>query len=259
MTIWEAIILGLIQGLTEFLPISSSGHLVLFQNLFNISESALSFDIVVHLATLISVIAVLFQEIKKLFLNPFSKLTVNIIISAIPAAVIVFVFEAFLKASFGGNYLGWGFMISAIFLLIGDFISQKPHKRLLGNNGLDQITVGQAFIMGVFQGIAVFPGISRSGSTISAGLVAGQDRETAAKFSFLMSIPVVLGAVVVDIIDIGVVNVDIGAGAIIAGFLSALVSGFFSAKIMLKIVSNHAFWGFSVYLVLMSLLSFLLL
>ena len=258
MTIWEAIILGIIQGLTEFLPVSSSGHLVFFQNVFQISEGALSFDIVVHFATLLAVVMVLFQEIKKLFKKPFSKLTLNIIISAIPAAVIAFVFEGFLKSSFGGSYLGWGFMISAVFLLVGDMINPKHNQKLLSNNELDSISTKQALIMGVFQGIAVFPGISRSGSTISAGLIIGQNRQTAAKFSFLMSIPIILGAVIFDIIDIGAVSSDIGLGALTAGFLSALICGLLSVKIMLKIVSRHGFWGFSVYLVLMSLLSFFL-
>lgn len=258
MTVWEAIILGIIQGLTEFLPVSSSGHLVFFQSVFQISEGALSFDIVVHLATLLAVIAVLFQEIKKIFKNPFTKLTLNIIISAIPAAIIAFVFEGFLKSSFGGSYLGWGFMVSAIFLLIGDMISPAHNKKQLVKDQLNSISIKQALIMGVFQGIAVFPGVSRSGSTISAGLIAGQDKTTAAKFSFLMSIPIILGAVVFDIIDIGVVSSDIGIGALTAGFFSALICGFISVKIMLKIVSRHGFWGFSIYLVLMSLLSFLL-
>lgn len=258
MTIWEAIILGIIQGLTEFLPVSSSGHLVFFQNVFQISEGALSFDIAVHLATLISVCAVLFEEIKKIFKKPFTRLTANIIISCLPAVIIAFIFEGFLKSSFRGNYLGWGFMISAVFLVIGDMVCIRTDQKHLSGDKLESITAKQALIMGVFQGIAVFPGISRSGSTISAGLVAGQNRTTAARFSFLMSIPIILGAVVFDIIDIGVVNSEISFGALAAGFCSALISGFLSAKLMLKIIGRHSFWAFSVYLVLMSFLSFIL-
>jgi undecaprenyl-diphosphatase len=164
MTIWEAIILGLIQGLTEFLPVSSSGHLVFFQNVFKIYDGALSFDIAVHFATLLAVSAVLFEKIKALLKKPFTKLTFNIIISALPAVIIAFVFQSFLKSSFGGEYLGWGFLVSAVFLLIGDMVCKPTQKRLI-NSDLNSISTRQALIMGVFQGIAVFPGVSRSGST----------------------------------------------------------------------------------------------
>ncbi|HHW90469.1 MAG TPA: undecaprenyl-diphosphate phosphatase [Clostridiales bacterium] len=257
MTIWEAVILGLIQGITEFLPISSSGHLVFLQNVWGI-ESGLSFNIIVHLATLIAVIAAMFDQIKKIFSKPFFKPVILIVISTLPAVLIALLFEGFLKSSFDGRYLGWGFLISAIFLVIGDFICEKQKPFPLADIDIEKsIDTQKALLMGVFQGIAVFPGISRSGTTISSGLVLGLDRETAARFSFLMSIPIILGAVVFDIIDIGVVSSNIGAGALIAGFVSALISGYFAAKIMLKILSKRNFWGFSIYLILMSLLSFI--
>jgi undecaprenyl-diphosphatase len=256
MSIWEAIILGIIQGLTEFLPISSSGHLVFLQSVFAI-EGGLSFDILVHLATLIAVIIVMFEQVKKIFLMPFSKPVLLLVISSIPAVIIALVFEGFLKSVFDGRYLGWGFLISAVFLVIGD-LSQNKVKNITGLNIEDKIDYKTALVMGIFQGVAVFPGISRSGSTISSGLVLGLDRKTAAEYSFLMSIPIILGATIFDIIDVGVLSSSAGAGALAAGFVSALVSGYFGAKIMLKLISKRGFWGFSIYLMIMSLLSFIL-
>lgn len=255
MSVWEAIILGIVQGLTEFLPISSSGHLVFLQSVFGI-EGGLSFDILVHLATLIAVIIVMFEQVKKICLKPFSKPVLMLFISTIPAVVIALVFEGFLKKSFDGRYLGWGFLISAVFLVIGDF-SQSKDKKIMELT-VENIDLKTALVMGVFQGIAVFPGISRSGSTISSGLVMGLDRKTAAEYSFLMSIPIILGATIFDIVDVGVISADIGAGALVAGFISALISGYFAAKIMLKAISKRGFWGFSIYLMIMSLLSFIL-
>ena len=249
--------MGLIQGLTEFLPISSSGHLVFLQNVLGI-EGGLSFDIIAHLATLIAVITVMFDQVKKIFSKPFSKPVMLIAVSMIPAVLIALVFEGFLKSSFDGRYLGWGFLVSAVFLVIGDFARSTQKPCPLANLGIEQnIDIKKALVMGVFQGVAVFPGVSRSGSTISSGLVLGINRQTATEFSFLMSIPIILGAVVFDIVDIGVVFSDIGAGALIAGFISALISGYIAAKIMLKIIAKLNFWGFSIYLILMSLLSFI--
>ncbi|HEY8423491.1 MAG TPA: undecaprenyl-diphosphate phosphatase [Clostridia bacterium] len=259
MTIWEAIVLGIVQGLTEFLPVSSSGHLVFFQNVLGI-EGALSFDIIVHFATLVAVIAAMFEKVKKIILKPFSKPVLLLIISTVPAVLIALVFESFLKSSFGGQYLGWGFLVSAVFLTIGDLVRPKESGQAnLSVNIEDRVSVKDALVMGIFQGIAVFPGVSRSGSTISSGLVIGLDRKTAAEYSFLMSIPIISGAVVFDIIDIGVVSSGIGAGPLIAGFVSALISGCFAAKFMLKIIQKRNFWGFSIYLIIMSLLSFILL
>ncbi|HEY8444204.1 MAG TPA: undecaprenyl-diphosphate phosphatase [Clostridia bacterium] len=252
MTIWEAVILGIVQGLTEFLPISSSGHLVFLQSVFGI-EGGLSFDIMVHLATLIAVIIVMFDQVKKIFLKPFSKPVLLLVISTIPAVIIALVFEGFLKTAFSGRYLGWGFLVSAVFLAIGDLAQPKEKITL----SLDDVDIKKALVMGIFQGVAVFPGISRSGSTISSGLVMGLDRKTAAEYSFLMSIPIILGAAAFDIIDAGVIKSDIGAGALIAGFISALISGYFAAKLMIKLISKRGFWGFSIYLIIMSLLSFI--
>lgn len=258
MAIWEAIILGIVQGLTEFLPVSSSGHLVFLQSVLGI-EGALSFDIIVHLATLLAVILVMFDQVKRLILKPFSKPVLLLVVSTLPAVIIALVFEGFLKSTFDGRYLGWGFLVSAVFLVIGDFVQPKDNASRLGDFNIEEnIDTKKALVIGVFQGIAVFPGISRSGSTISSGLVLGLDRDTAARFSFLMSIPIILGAVVFDIIDIGVVSYNIGAGALIAGFVSAFLSGYFAAKIMLKVLAKRNFWGFSIYLMVMSLLSFIL-
>lgn len=262
MKIWEAILLGLIQGATEFLPVSSSGHLVLAQNIMGITEGVLTFDIAVHIATMIAVIAVMRKEILPLVRKPLCSLNRKLIIATVPTIIIAIIIEYFLSNMFSGRYLGWGFLVGAAFLAVGDFVSNTvTAKKLsaLNENISDMgITYPAAVVMGISQGIAVIPGISRSGTTISAGLIMGAERESAAKFSFLMSIPVILGSLIFDAADIGVSVKHIGILPLLAGFASALAAGYLAAKLMLKIIGGKRFWIFAVYLAVMSVVSFII-
>ena len=258
MSIITAIFLGLIQGITEFLPVSSSGHLVLFQKIFGISEPALLFDTMVHVGTLAAVCSVLWKDILAIFRRIIQPLTLYLLIATIPAVVCALVFSSKIEKAFeSGNFLGFAFLITAAFLAIAESLSKKQMK-------CKTMRWPDAFIIGIMQAIAIIPGISRSGATISGGLFRKLDRDFAARFSFLLSIPAILGALIFQIKDLiktsgnteGLVidlnnslttGQSIGAAAIITGTLSAAIVGFFAVRFMLKIIREKSLWGFVVY------------
>jgi undecaprenyl-diphosphatase len=253
MTIVEAIILGAVQGITEFLPVSSSGHLVLLQKVFHISEPALLFDTMVHVGTLAAVFVVLWQDIRKILRRPFQRLTGFLILATLPTVIIALIFKERIEEAFAsGVYVGFAFLITAAVLFISYRLSRgwrRPRNEYT-MNGLD------ALIIGVLQGIAIIPGVSRSGLTLSGALSRKLDRHFAARFSFLLSIPAVLGALVLQLKEIA----DRGPGfeinlvPLIAGTVTAAIVGFFSVKLMLKIVREHALWGFALYVAVLGIL-----
>ena len=200
MTIWLAILYGFIQGATEFLPVSSSGHLVLFNNIFKTENNFIFFSLLLHLATLFSVVWVLRKEVLYLIKHPLSDYAVKLYLATIPTVLIVLLFKGFFEESFNGTFLPICFMLTAIFLIIVEFISKKQIK---------PINKKISFIMGIAQGIAVLPGISRSGSTIIAGLMCGGDRKEVSKFSFLMSIPIILASMLYELLDCYIFNQSI--------------------------------------------------
>ena len=192
--------MGLVQGLTEFLPVSSSGHLVLLSKLFNIEES-LFISILLHLATLLSIVVVFYKDIWGLIRHPFSKKTITLVLATIPTCIIVLILMPLIKSSFNGLLLPYCFIISAILLFSTEYLTKKKVGRAVDNK--------IAVIMGIAQGFAVFPGISRSGTTICAGLLADGDKKDTTKFSFLMSIPIILLSMVMEIYEICVGNIEI--------------------------------------------------
>ncbi len=242
-------LLGLVQGLTEFLPVSSSGHLVLFSKLFGIEES-LFLSILLHLATLLSIVVVFYKDIWHMIRHPFSKETMQIVVATIPTCLIVLVLMPIIKQSFAGVFLPICFLISAILLFVAEILSKK------NNNG--ELDFKTAFFMGVAQGFAVFPGISRSGSTISAGLLSGKDKQQVSKFSFLMSIPIVFLSLLMEIYEIcaGKVTISLQLLPTIIAFLIAFLVGIFAIKVMIKLTVKSNLKWFSVYLVVISLISF---
>ena len=244
--------LGLLQGLCEFLPISSSGHLVLFSALFNIQDSLLV-SIVLHVATLLAIIVVYFKDIREWIFHPFSEQAMLIYIATIPTCLIVLILMPILNASFSGKYLFVCFLISAIFLFITDFFANKKETKGMG--------IKNAVIMGIAQGIAVFPGISRSGSTICAGLVSGANKKDCAKFSFLMSVPIVLMSMAMEIFKIikngESITIDLPSLAI--GFVIAFVVGMLSIKAMIKITEKIQLKWFSIYLVIIAIMCIIIL
>jgi len=259
---FEAIVLGLVQGLAEFLPISSSGHLALLQNIFNVNpDKVLFFAVMLHLGTLISVFIVYWKDIWELIVElvltikdlvtgrglrlserPVRKLGVMIIVATIPTAVIGLLFQDF----FNGLYLsyvaiGIGFLITGVIMFLAERMGSA-------NKGIEKMNFRNAVFVGVLQGIAICPGISRSGSTLVGGLTTGLRREFAVKFAFLISIPSILGSVVLEVPDALAAGVDKALiGPILAGMVVAAVSGFIAIKTMIRIVSNKKLSYFSYY------------
>lgn len=251
MTEIQGFILGLIQGLTEFLPVSSSGHLVLFQKLFGLSEGTFTFNIAVHLATLIGVILVLKKEVLEVVRKPFGKLSLLVVAGTIPTVIIAAVFYGVLKKSFeAGTTLGMEFLFTGLVLWFAESIRSK-------NKGPDRTTYTDAAVMGVAQAIAILPAVSRSGLTLAGALMRGLNREFALKLSFLMSIPAILmGAAKdgYDLIQDGGVTLTAGPLPLVIGFITAGISGYFAVKFMLRIFSRTSLKMFAYYVLALGVL-----
>lgn len=258
MNWFEAIVLGLIQGLTEFLPVSSSGHLELGKFLFGIDhESNFYFSVAVHGATVLSTIAVfrkeIFDLIKGFFrfkLNDETKYVFKIIVSMIPVGIAGFFLTDIIDEYFAGDMISLGvqFIISAGFMLITLFI--RPKEKPIGY--LD------AFIMGIAQAIAVLPAISRSGATIATGMMLGNKKSEIAKFSFLMVLIPIIGANLVELRSGDFVTEGTSLTVILIGFITAFVSGYFACKWMITLVKKGSLLWFSVYCILIGIVSILL-
>ena len=251
---WQALILGIVQGLGEFLPISSSGHLVLFQNIFGFEGNELLFDSLLHLGTLIAVFVALWPDIWSILKKPIRKVTLMIIIATIPAILAALFLEDFINKAFGGQYLGTGFLITAVILLI---TAKLPNRSK--DQDLDKVSLKQAGTMGLMQALAILPGVSRSGSTICGGLYTGGNREAVTRFSFLMSIPAILGALVFQVKDIAEVGISGAAGGlslapVLIGMVAAAVSGFIALKWMIKLVKEGKLWKFGIYVGILGVL-----
>jgi undecaprenyl-diphosphatase len=245
MTLLESIFLGLVQGLTEFLPVSSSGHLVLFQHLFGIRENVLLFDIAVHIGTLIPVLIIFRSEVMKIIRFPVSRLTLLLIAGTIPTGLIGVLFKKQIEELFtSGSAIGFGFLATGFVLWAAESLKRRK-KELHSTSWLDAVFVG------IMQGIAIMPAVSRSGLTIAGSLFRGFDREWAARFSFLLSVPAILGAAVLhtkDLLHDGGFCLQINPLIIAAGVVVASVSGYVSIKIMLKVLTSGSMRMFSIYL-----------
>ena len=246
------LLLGLVQGLCEFLPISSSGHLVLLSRIFGIEDS-LFVSIILHIATLFAVVIVMRKEIFYLIRHPFSKEAMSIYISTIFTVIIALVLMPLITTSFEGNVLPITFLLSGILLII----SQKCSKKMTNDVDCGKITFKRAIIMGLAQGLAIFPGLSRSGTTISAGLLSGGDKEECAKFSFLISIPIILASMLLEIVKISISGQTISVDVVplVGSFIIALVIGILTIKLMLKLTQKLNFKFFSIYLFVMAIIS----
>jgi undecaprenyl-diphosphatase len=250
VTTIEAVILGAAQGITEFLPVSSSGHLVLLQKIFGISESALLFDTMVHAGTLAAVFAVLRRDILALLRRPLQPLTGYLALATVPAVIAALLFKDTIEAAFAsGAFLGFAFLLTGALLLAAEAHSRRRSARGTAMNGID------ALVIGLLQAIAIIPGVSRSGATLSGALSRGLDRDFAARFSFLLSIPAILGALVLQMKDLAgggsgeAGGAGIDAVPLVCGILTAAVVGFFSIRLMLKIVRERSLSGFAVYVI----------
>ena len=264
MTVLEALILGVVQGITEFLPVSSSGHLVLLQKIFGIQEPVLLFDTLVHVGTLAAVCVVLWQDIWAILKKIIQPFTLYIIIATIPAVIAALVFKKQIEGAFvSASFLGFSFLITSGLLGFSEFLSRRAGKSggqevktsAIADMGEYKMTWPDALVIGLFQAIALVPGISRSGATLSGGLFRRLERNFIVRFSFLLSIPAILGALVFQIKDLGKAGPSgIEIAPLVVGTASAAVVGFFSIRWMLKIIRERSLLGFAVYTGVLGLL-----
>jgi len=247
----EALILGLLQGLTEYLPVSSSGHLAIGSALFGIEgEESLSFTILVHIATVLSTLVILWKEIAWIFkglfrfeMNDETRYVLNIVVSMIPVGIVGVFFKDTVEAIFGSGLLVVGCMLLLTALLLAFSYYAKPRQK-------EKISLRDAFIIGLAQACAVMPGLSRSGSTIATGLLLGNKKEYLAQFSFLMVIPPILGEALLDALKMmqgESLGGDIPASSLLIGFLAAFVSGCLACKWMINIVKKGKLIYFAIY------------
>ncbi len=258
MNWFEAIVLGLIQGLTEFLPVSSSGHLEIAKSLFGINpESSFYFTIAVHGATVLSTLVVFRKEIILLITGTFkfkmneeTSYVLKIIISMIPVGIIGLLLKDPIESLFNGNMVFTGLMllVTSALLAGAHFIRKRDRN----------ISYPDALIIGIAQAIAVIPGISRSGATISTGLMIGNRKDEIAKFSFLMVLIPVIGANLMELMNGDVSTGNVGGGIIFIGFLTAFLSGYFACKWMIGLVKRSKLIWFSIYCLVAGIISVLL-
>jgi undecaprenyl-diphosphatase len=244
MTVFQAVILGLVQGVTEFLPISSSGHLVLLQRLWNIQGDSLLFITVLHLGTLAAVLWAFHKEVRWLIRHPFSRTSILIVVALIPTAIVGALFEeAFERLFDSGITVGFEFVITGVVLWWMDGVTSTEKSE-------DQITVKDALWIGALQGAAILPALSRSGLTIAAGLWRKIDKNAAGRFSFLLSIPAILGATLIQMEDL---VEDPGAFhsvnwiQVACGALAAVVSGYAAVKGTMWLLRESKMRIFAVY------------
>ncbi len=259
---FEALILGLLQGLTEYLPVSSSGHLAIGSALFGIEgEENLAFTIVVHVATVFSTLVILWKEIDWIFkglfkfqMNDETRYVINIIISMIPIGIVGVFFKDEVEAIFGSGLLvvGCCLLLTAVLLTFSYYY--KPRQKA-------EISKKDAFIIGLAQACAVLPGLSRSGSTIATGLLLGDDKAKLAQFSFLMVIPPILGEALLDGMKLmkgEAIAGDIPTLSLIIGFVAAFVSGCLACKWMINIVKKGKLVYFGIYCAIAGALTLIL-
>ena len=259
---FEALILGLLQGLTEYLPVSSSGHLAIGSALFGIEgEETLAFTIVVHVATVFSTLVILWKEIDWIFkglfkfqMNDETRYVINIIISMIPIGIVGVFFKDEVEAIFSSGLLvvGCCLLLTAVLLTFSYYY--KPRQKA-------EISKKDAFIIGLAQACAVLPGLSRSGSTIATGLLLGDDKAKLAQFSFLMVIPPILGEALLDGMKLmkgEAIAGDIPALSLIVGFVAAFVSGCLACKWMINIVKKGKLVYFGIYCAIAGALTLIL-
>jgi undecaprenyl-diphosphatase len=255
-------IIGTVQGLTEFLPVSSSAHLVFMHELTGLAPN-LAFDTVLHIGSLMAVVGYFWNDVVQIIRSFFSslmdipsgqfkkgieedqfkKLAWLVIIGTIPAALAGFFLKDFFESLFSDVTAVGFFLIITGFLLWG---SEKVSKKTENKIGLKNMGGKNSILIGIAQAFAIAPGISRSGATISTGLFLGLERELAARFSFLLSIPAILGAALVQAKDISA-GFDVSTGAFVAGFIAAAISGYLAIKLMLKLIKERSLLAFAYY------------
>tara|TARA_B100001057_G_scaffold496719_1_gene598910 strand:- start:7169 stop:7966 length:798 start_codon:yes stop_codon:yes gene_type:complete len=257
MDVLKSLLLGIVQGLTEFLPVSSSGHLEIFKVFLNFSfesKNSLFFTLIVHLATAISAVLYFWKDVKKIILSLInnkkddnSYFALYILISMMPAGLIGYFFENEINILFNGNLILVGVMLIITSLIL--FLSDKY------NDLNKKLNLKNSLLIGISQAFAILPGISRSGATIGMSIFLGLNRETAAKFSFLMVVPIILGSCLKIILNNEISINYINVMNYLVGFISALISGYYACKWMIIFVKKSKLIYFSIYCLLIGILS----
>ncbi len=269
LTLFNSILLGIIQGLTEFLPVSSSGHLVLAEHFLGVTDAGITFEVMLHFGTLLAVFVAFRKEIARLVVAFFSlfrpgkslasrfreeydlRLLLYIVVATLPAVLIGLVFKDKIEAAFDHpRFVAWALLFTGVLLAL-TFLASKGKKSL---------TLVNTLIMGLAQALAILPGVSRSGSTISFGLYSGLRGEEAARFSFLLSIPAVLGATILKIHDMAAAPLASGyPGILLAGAAFAFLTGWLAIAAMLRILRHGKLYWFAPYCLLLGLVMLYLL
>ncbi|MGM0418437.1 MAG: undecaprenyl-diphosphatase UppP [Thermodesulfobacteriota bacterium] len=267
MDLFNSIFLGIIQGLTEFLPISSSGHLVIFQHILKIEEPEIFFDICLHVGTLAAILIFYLKKIIKLIYscldfqgikkgeNTEFKTVLMILAGSIPTAAIGLLIKRFSDSVFANIILA-GFMlfVTAGILFFSKFIQTKPENSKTDVKSM----IKKSLVIGTVQGFAVFPGISRSGSTIVAGLFLGLDKKFAAEFSFLLSVPAILGAQLLSMRDVSPEYISANLGFVLAGTFISFITGYFALIFLIKVLNKGKLYLFAPYCVFAGIICFIL-
>ncbi len=274
MTVLQGFLLGILQGVAEFLPISSSGHLALAQSLFGLEDVPLLYDIFLHMATLLAVTIYFWPKIWALLkcfgrwitkkqksdnqvqisendlLCPTDKIGQKTIIAIIVATLITGAFGVVtskLIPDLSVKFVCGGFLVTSALLIISSIMEKRQFAK--GPNEFTGISIKQSIIIGIMQGFGTLPGISRSGSTIAGALFGGVNRSLAGEFSFIVSIPAILGAFILELKDLGQMSSSIGAAPIIAGCISSFAVGYFSLSVLMKIIKKGKLQWFAAYLI----------
>ncbi len=257
MNNFDALVLGIIQGLTEFLPVSSSGHLELGKAILgdtSVPEESLMFTVVVHFATALSTIVVFRKDILEILKglvsftwNEETQFSAKIVVSMIPAVIVGLFFEEQLEALFGGNIMLVGCMliVTAVLLYFADKAKDTQKK----------VSFSNAFVIGLSQAVAMLPGISRSGATISTSVLLGNDKGKAARFSFLMVIPLILGKIAKDILGGDLTTSSGNVSVLIIGFLGAFIAGLVACTWMIKLVKKSKLSWFAIYCLIVGIIA----
>ena len=268
MNYFESLILGIVQGLTEFLPISSSGHLVIMQRLFGIVTDNIAFEVAVHVGTLFSVVAVYYADLGRMIssfcggifrlrkarpylTDPDFRLSIFVILATIPAVIVGLGLEDFFERNFHNvTMVGITLLITGLILLSTRLVKLENRS----------LTLGKSLLVGCAQAVAILPGISRSGSTISGGLWCGLDRVEAIRFSFLLSVPAILGALILHLPDLAGMALNANmAGVLVIGFLTSFIVGYIAIRFLLRVVQSGKFSWFGVYCLILGLVVILFL
>lgn len=243
MTWYRAVFLGLIQGLAEFLPISSSGHLLLFESWFGITDGGLLLTVLLHSATLLAVVVVYRKRLWQLLRHPWQKETLYLVLATVVTCAVVLIFHDIIESLFTVTALPFAFILAGVYLLLPTIFGNK----IKINGGC---AWWQAAVVGLAQGVAVVPGLSRSGLTITTGRLCGMNSAEATDFSFLMSIPIIVASLIYELLRGGSLQ-SLGVGNIILAFVTAFVAGIVAIKLMLEITRKIDLRWFAVYLLIL--------